>query len=282
MNKTTTLGLLGTALLAVSALAQSPKQVVIDHQDSQRSREEFVRTLEQYPPSLRGVLSLDPTLLSNKDYLATYPDLASYITSHPDVARNPAFYIGTIGREFQVNNERHDRDRWDRLLESLAIFSGFGMAIGLLTWLIRTLVDYRRWTRLATVQTNVHTKLLDRFTQNEDLLAYIQSPPGAKFLESSPITLDPGQRAMGAPLGRILWSLQAGLVVAAAGVGMQFAASRMADGDGEPLHVLGILGIAIGIGLVASAGVSYVISQRMGLFPNRNEPPSMTGSGMQG
>jgi hypothetical protein len=154
------------------------------------------------------------------------------------------------------------------------------MGIGLLTWLIRTFLDYRRWHRLSTVQTSVHTKILDRFSQNEELLAYIQSPAGARFLESSPIMLDPGPRGVAAPLGRILWSLQAGLVVSAAGLGLQYAAKGMTDGQGEPLHILGILGVALGLGLVASAGVSYFLSGRMGLLGNRNETAVTPGSGV--
>ena len=46
---------------------------------------------------------------------------------------------------------------------------------------------HRRWSRLSKIQTDVHNKLLDRFTSNEDLLAYIQTPVGRKFLESAPI-----------------------------------------------------------------------------------------------
>ncbi len=62
----------------------------------------------------------------------------------------------------------------------------------MLTWLIRTFIDYRRWLRLTRIQTDAHTKLLDRLTSNEDLMAYIQSPSGRRFLESAPIALDGG------------------------------------------------------------------------------------------
>jgi len=75
--------------------------------------------------------------------------------------------------------------------------AGFGLAIGVLTWLIRTIIDYRRWSRLSKVQAEIHTKLLDRFSSNEELAAYIQSPAGSRFLESSPIRLDPGPRSLG-------------------------------------------------------------------------------------
>ena len=155
---------------------------------------------------------------------------------------------------------------WSDVLAGLAVFAGFGMAIGLLVWLIRTLVDYRRWSRLAKVQTDVHTKLLDRFTANDDLLAYIQSPAGAKFLESSPITLDAAPRSVGAPLGRILWSVQGGLVLVAGGIGLQVVSGRVDSDASQPIHALGILGIALGLGFIISAIISFVISQRLGLI----------------
>ena len=133
---------------------------------------------------------------------------------------------------------------------------------------------------MAKLQADVHTKLLDRFTANEDLLAYIQSPAGAKFLESSPIALDAAPRSVGAPLGRILWSVQGGVVLMAGGVGLQVVSSQVTDGASQPLHALGVLGIALGVGFVISAIVSYVISQRLGLIEPATAAPraEMPGS----
>jgi hypothetical protein len=272
MLKIRTAGLLGLGLLAVSCFAQ-PKQLVdTSSPDAQRTREEFVQLLQKYPPSVRASFSLDSGLLTNKEYLAPYPALANYLGSHPEVTRDPSFYVGAIGRDFGFDSGFNVRNRVDHLIEGLGIFAGFGMAIGLLTWLIRTLIDYRRWHRLATVQTNVHTRLLERFTSNEDLVAYIKSPAGSKFLESSPIMLDPGQRSMGAPLGRILWSLQAGLVLAAAGFGLQYAASGLDVSAAQTLHVLGVLSLALGLGFIGSAAASYLISSRMGLLQKPEQP----------
>ena len=175
---------------------------------------------------------------------------------------------------------------WKDVLSGLAVFAGFGMGIGLLVWLIRTLVDYRRWNRLAKVQTDAHTKLLDRFTANNDLLAYIQSPAGSKFLESTPIMLDAAPRSVGAPLGRILWSVQGGVVLMAGGIGLQVVSGRVADDASQPLHALGVLGIALGLGFVVSAIVSYFISQRLGLIEPASPAlgtgtPGAAGSGTQ-
>jgi hypothetical protein len=140
------------------------------------------------------------------------------------------------------------------------------MGIGLVIWLIRTLVDFKRWSRLAKVQTDAHTKILDRFTANDDLLAYVQSPAGTKFLQSSPIMLDAGPRAVGAPLSRILWSVQGGVVLIAGGIGLQAVSSRVSDVSSQPLHALGVLAIALGLGFLVSAIISFVISQRLGLI----------------
>jgi hypothetical protein len=139
--------------------------------------------------------------------------------------------------------------------------------------LTKTLIDYRRWNRLSKVQTEVHTKLLDRFSNNEDVLAYIKSPAGSRFLESAPIALDAGPRSIGAPLGRILWSVQAGVVLVAGGVGMIIVAGRVAEEAAQPMHALGTLGIALGLGFVISALVSYLISHRLGLIERQAPAP---------
>jgi hypothetical protein len=125
---------------------------------------------------------LDPSLLGNESCLAPYPSLVSFLNAHPEVARNPSFYVGQgLGPRFNQDPTTQILEMWRDVLNGVVIFARFGMAVGLLVWLIRTLIDYRRWSRLTKVQTDVHTKLLDRFTANEDLLAYIQSAAGTTF-----------------------------------------------------------------------------------------------------
>jgi hypothetical protein len=282
--------LLGVWLLLTSpAWPQAPKGsvptpvVTVEQPDARRTKEELSTLLDRYPPTLKNVFATDASLLTNQSYLAPYPALVSFLNLHPEVARDPAFYIGAPNRESHQSEGSSAAERiWGRVLEQLAIFAGFGMALGLLIWLIKTTIDYRRWNRLTKIQTDVHTKILDRFTGNEDLLAYIKSPAGAKFLESSPITLDAGPRSVGAPLGRILWSVQAGLVSAAGGIGLEIVGGQVANEAGQPIHALGVLGIALGVGFVLSAVVSYAISHRLGLIDlpqaaARIEPPATLG-----
>jgi hypothetical protein len=277
------LALSAAALPSSPARAQTPKSapqtiLTVEQPDAQRAKEELSALLEHYPPALRGVLALDPGLLDNQAYLAPYPALISFLNTHPEIARNPSFYVGegALPRPHQ-DPASQILDMWRNVLDGLGIFAGFSLAVGLLVWLVRTLVDYRRWSRLAKVQTDAHTKLLDRFTSNEDLLAYIQSPAGAKFLESSPISLDAAPRNVGAPLSRILWSVQGGVVLIAGGIGLHIVGGRVTDADSQAasqsLHALGIIGIALGLGFVISAIISFVISRRMGLIEPASSAP---------
>lgn len=257
--------------------------VTVEQPDAQRTKQELSSLLERYPPALRGALALDPSLLQNQSYLAPYPALASLLTAHPEILRNPSFYLGDApGPRGPQDRESQIADMWRDLLTDLAVITGFSMGIGLLVWLIRTIIDYRRWSRLARVQTDAHTKLLDRFTANEDLLAYIQSAAGSKFLESSPIKLDAGPRTLGAPIGRILWSVQGGLVLMAGGIGLQVVSTQTAGEAAQPLHVLGVLGIALGVGFVISAIISYVISERLGLIERPASGRRMESPGAEG
>jgi hypothetical protein len=135
-----------------------------------------------------------------------------------------------------------------------------------LIWIIRTLVEYRRWQRTSKVHTEVHNKLLDRFTANEDLLAYMQTPAARRFLDSAPLSLDAPARPVGAPLSRILWSVQVGVVLAAGGLGLLFVSNRVIDEVAQPLFAIGVLALAVGAGFVVSAGASFLLSRRLGLF----------------
>jgi len=256
---------LGLGMLAMCSLgwAQPP--------DAQRTREELSHLLERYPPSVQTVLSVDPSLLGNQPFLDTYPALASYLNNHPEIARNPSFYVPAP--EPGPIRDNAVADAWKDVMGDLMIVLNFGMGVGLLGWLIRTLVDYRRWNRLTSAQTAFPNKLVDRFTANNDLLSYVQSPAGARFLQSTPIALDAAPRSMGAPLGRILWSVQGGVVLIAAGIGLWIVGARIGGDASQPLQGLGVIAIALGAGFGVSAAISFLISRRLGLIETSTHTP---------
>jgi len=138
-----------------------------------------------------------------------------------------------------------------------------------LAWLIRAGIEHRRWLRATKIQVDAHTKIVDRLSSNDDLLAYMQSATGQQFLSASLGVPAPAAAAaplaVGAPFNRILWSVQVGIVVAAAGLGLWLAKNGVIDEVAQPLQVISILAIALGLGFVASAFASYALSRQLGL-----------------
>jgi hypothetical protein len=234
---------------------------------AQETRMQLYQLLRRLPPSVGEVLQRDPSLLQNADYLAAYPLLVAFLQQHPEILRNPSFFFGAIN--FRERNPAEAAvEMFETILAGLALLTGFSIVVGLIIWLVRTVIDHRRWLRLSKVQADVHTKLLDRLTSNEDLLAYIQTSAGRRFLESAPITLDGEPRQPSAPLSRIVWSVQAGAVLIALGVGMYLAQGKLPVEVGQGLSVMGTIVVALGVGFAASAMLAYTITARFGLIPS--------------
>ena len=186
------------------------------------------------------------------------------------MAHNPAYYVGTAHESpWDRNPQAAALRMWENVMQGLMVMTVMLLVTGVLVWLVRTMMDYRRWIRLTRVQTETHTKLLDRLTSQEDLLAYMQTPAGRRFLESAPITLDPASRPLGAPLNRVLWSVQAGVVLALGGIGLLFISSRAIPDIAQGLWAIGILALALGAGFILSAAIAYLLSSRLGLFDQR-------------
>lgn len=253
---------------AVAEQGQPGLPPVSDDANAEQTRQKLTDVLGKYPPSLGRVLKLDPTLMANQDYLGSYPALASFLAQHPQVAHNPGYYLEQVstGNSYTNDPRWQARQDFNNMMGNFTAFLVFLVVTGVLIWLIRLFVDHRRWNRLSRVQTEVHTKLLDRFSNNEDLLAYIQTPAGKRFLESAPIQLHDDEKPLGAPFSRILWSVQAGVVLALAGLGVLFVSTRFADEPAQFFFVVGVVTLALGAGFIASAAAAYGLSRRLGLL----------------
>ena len=153
--------------------------------------------------------------------------------------------------------------------------------LALFAWLVKISMGYRRWIRVSKIQEDLHSRLLGRFTSNEDLLAYLQTPAGRRVVESSAL-VDGGSQIIGAPLARILWSVQAGLVLTFGGIGLYYAFTNLIpDNANEPFFIVSILAIALGIGFIISAAFAYAFSKRLGLLERAPAPTDGTASATQ-
>jgi hypothetical protein len=143
-----------------------------------------------------------------------------------------------------------------------------------LFWVLRAVLDHRAWLRASRVHAEAHAKLFDRLTSNEDLLAYVQSPAGQRFLTAAP-AVESLTRPSGAPIARILWSVQAGTVMTLVGIGMFVAKSGVMEEFAQLLHVFAIMAVALGIGFIVSALAAYLLSRQLG----RLDPQPRTSHG---
>ena len=134
-----------------------------------------------------------------------------------------------------------------------------------IVFLVRTVVEHWRWQRAMKAQTDLNTKLIDRFASSEDLLAYLQSPQG-KTLTERPALPQAAPRAM-------VRAAEPHLLVDAVGHRARRAGRRphycergvRRNRTRHFLNGVGIVVLMIGIGFAVSAVVSYLLSQRLGL-----------------
>lgn len=239
-------------------------------------REQFSRLLDRHPRELWMILKLDPALMTNGAFMSGYPEVQEFVAKHPEILRNPRFYLA------QFTSPAQNEGVLDDIFEALAVFSGISLTVFALMWLIRTLIEQMRWRQLSRTQSEVHNKLLDRFNTSEQLIEYIRTPAGGKFLESAPIPLHVERPANGRTstlASRILWSVQIGVLVAIVGLGMLLLSAIFEKDASQELFALGSIALCVGAGFIASAAVSLKLSRRLGLWEGGAPPEVIDGPG---
>ncbi|HKS95510.1 MAG TPA: hypothetical protein VJV74_05175 [Terriglobia bacterium] len=152
------------------------------------------------------------------------------------------------------------------MTDNLAIVLVVFIIAGGLVTIIRALLDYRKTTTLVRAQADAHIKLMERLASSQELLSYMETEAGKKFLQLVAIGAEQ-PRSTRFPFGRILWSVQVGLVLLLAGLGLLFLRPHLHDpGAADGFLVLGTLGLMVGLGFILSAAASYVLSKRLGLL----------------
>jgi hypothetical protein len=125
-------------------------------------------------------------------------------------------------------------------------------------WIIRALLATWRYNRLIKAQAEIQSRLLDKLGGSEEMVRYLESGAGRQLLEAPP-----AERSR--PFGRILGSLQAGVILTLAGAGFLFLRGQFPE-EGDGFAVLGTLGLALGLGFVASGALAYFLSRSWGLL----------------
>jgi hypothetical protein len=262
-----------------AAPSQPPTPQVSDR-DFAATQAELIKLL-RLSPTLTTVVARDPSLLANQEYVSrNNPQLAQFITAHPEIARNPDFYLFThVHREDGGNDEALERAVWPEFsqprrsdpIDTLGPFFAllaFACFLSALIWVIRQILENRRWSRMFKLQSDVHGRLIDKFSTNQELAAYMSTEAGRRFLEAAPISagIEPDQRVPNA-VARVLTPLQIGIVLVLLGIGLIMLRHLSPDTE-IPMLICGTVALMPGLGFIISAGVTWVLAARLGLMPD--------------
>ncbi len=262
--------------------------IVASGQSDTETQDQLMKLL-RLSPTLTTVVARDPSLLSDQAYVArSNPELAQFLEVHPEVVRNPDFYLFSHlpRKRGDRSDQALERAIWPDLTPApaprgvdwgsdvvgpIAVCVGFICILGVLLWLIRMLMENRRWNRIFRLQTEVHTKLIDRFGNNQELLTYMGTDAGRRFLEAAPIPVNfDNTQPMPGPLAKVLAPLQIGVVLTLLGLGLLALRHSIRDLE-APLLVFGMVVLMPGLGFILSAGITWFLAGRLGLMPEKRD-----------
>jgi hypothetical protein len=254
--------------------------------DSANTQEQLI-TLLRLSPTLTEVVQRDPSLLANQDYVSrTNPELAQFLQLHPEITRNPDFYLfSRLDRNGRRSRFSLDRRVWPELsrpedsagrdvAHALVPVFIVGSLIFAFLWLIHAFLQNRRWNRVLRLQSDTHGKLIDRLGNSQELLAYMGTDAGKRFLEAAPISMDFDlEHRLPGTLSRVLAPLQVGVVLTLLGFGLLLLRHNLPD-LASPFLVFGVIVLMPGLGFILSAGITWLLAARLGLIPNSATSPA--------
>jgi hypothetical protein len=277
--------------IAVSA-AQAPRPGQPSTANPSQMSEKDLATLQdqflqelRLSPTLAEVVARDPSLLSNAEYVnRNNPELGQFLQSHPEIAKNPDFYLfNNLHGEHEPPSETLERKLWPQMsrqessgIDSALVNDGipflvFLCMLGALLWLTHVLLENRRWNRIFKLQTDVHGRLIERFGTSQEVLTYMGTDAGKRFLEATPIAVGfERSQPVPSPVARVLTPLQIGVVMTLLGVGLLSLRHSVPDGS-TALLVIGMVILMPGFGFIISAGITWGLARHLGLMPESGD-----------
>jgi hypothetical protein len=126
-------------------------------------------------------------------------------------------------------------------------------------WFVWVIFSTFRRYKIAKLQAEVQSKLIEKLGSGEELLAYGQTDAGRKLLESVRVeTISPVHT-------KIIGALQTAIVMVSLGVALLLLRGRVPDAE-QGLLVFGTIITVLGIGFGISSAASYYLSKAFGLL----------------
>ena len=126
-------------------------------------------------------------------------------------------------------------------------------------WAFKTVLDFFHKQRLVKLHFALQDKLLEKLGNSPEAIEYLHSDAGEKMF-----ALATKERTN--PYARILTALQSGAVISLLGIGFLFLRYMVAQEGAEAFTVVGVLGLCLGLGFLASSAAAYVFSKQWGLI----------------
>ena len=144
-------------------------------------------------PTMTAAVAADPSLLADQQYVArSNPELAQFMTSHPDIARNPEFYLfskldpseGRRDKALQrvvwpdLTPVEHGQSQASAVMHDMVPIILFPVFFLAFVWVVRIFVDSRRWNRTFKQQSEIHSRLIEKLGTSQELVAYMETEAG--------------------------------------------------------------------------------------------------------
>jgi hypothetical protein len=140
----------------------------------------------------------------------------------------------------------------------------FGVAIIIcIAWIVVTIVTALKQRANTRTRGEIYNRLIDKFGTAPEMVAFLQSEAGRQFIEENALQTI-------SPIGKILASIQRGIVLTLPGAGLLVAGNIFGGSLGGDLYIVltvgGTVGLMVGIGLLISAAVSYQLCKAWGIL----------------
>jgi hypothetical protein len=127
-------------------------------------------------------------------------------------------------------------------------------------WCVWVIANNIRRSRSSKNVLALHSRLLDRFSGNQELIAFLEGESGRRYFEALESDIKD-------PLSRILNGIQLGVVLVLLGFALLLVRGVPTDENArKALVLIGIPVASLGIGFLISAGISHRLSQSWGLL----------------
>ncbi len=128
-----------------------------------------------------------------------------------------------------------------------------------MAWAFKTALEFLHKQRLVKLHYALQDKLLEKLGSSPEAIEYLHSDAGEKMF-----ALVAKERTN--PFARILTAMQTGAVVSLLGLGFIFLRNQVPVEGAEAFMVVGVLGLCLGLGFLASSAAAYFFSRQWGLI----------------